>query len=68
MQDAARHPLKTYTIEGHATANRVHYLTARSDLKKLVDLGYLKEERAGKGKRFAPSERLARLVKSGRAD
>lgn len=65
MQEAARHPLKTYTIEGHATANRVHYLTARSDLKKLVELGYLNEERAGKGKRFAPSERLARLVKDG---
>jgi hypothetical protein len=43
----------------------VHYLTARSDLKKLVELGYLTEEGAGKGKRFSPSERLARIVRDG---
>ncbi len=63
LQAAVRHPLQSYTIEGHATTHRVHYLTARSDLAKLVELGYLRADRVGKSKRFYPTDRLARLGK-----
>jgi Fic family protein len=66
LQTAIRHPLQSYTIEGHAAAHRVHYHTARTDLDKLVELGFLAAERVGKRKRFSPSPKLARLVEDRR--
>lgn len=63
LSAAARHPFDSYTIEGHAAAHRVHYLTARTDLSKLVDLGYLRAERVGRAKRFYPTKTLAKVEK-----
>lgn len=62
LQKAIRHPLESYTIAGHARAHRVHYHTARADLDQLVKRGFLEERRVGKGKRFSPSRKIARLI------
>lgn len=61
LQRAVRKPLQTYTIEGHATSHHVTYHTARSDLARLVALGFLSSKRVGKGKRFAPTRKITSL-------
>lgn len=66
LERAARHPLESYTIEGHATSHRVHYHTARADLKALVEQGFLERKRAGKSHRYHPGERLKPAIE-GRA-
>lgn len=60
LQHAIRHPLESYTLEGHATSHSVHYQTARNDLHDLVRRGYLESRRVGKGKRFFPAHGLIR--------
>lgn len=68
LQRAVRHPLESYTLEGHANAHRVHYQTARNDLLELEARGYLRAERVGKGKRFFPTGALReKLQESARA-
>ena len=67
LQSAVRHPLQSYTIAGHASAHRVTYLTARSDLAKLVELRYVRTERVGKSNRYYPTGRLAKLAIQPRA-
>lgn len=47
VERVVRHARESDTIEGHATSRRVHYLTARSDLVKLVELGSLRAARVG---------------------
>jgi Fe2+ or Zn2+ uptake regulation protein len=42
----------------HATSHRVHYMTARSDLAQLEELGLLHSRRVKKVKRYYPSETL----------
>lgn len=59
LQHAVRHPLQSYTIEGHAASHRVHYQTARADFADLVKRGYFDQQRKGKGKRFQPTQTLA---------
>jgi Fic family protein len=69
LQHAIRHPLESYTIEGHAASHHVHYQTARADLIDLVTRGYFDQHRTGKGKRFQPTTNFATAVRDdGRAD
>jgi Fic family protein len=63
LQHALRHPLGSYTIEGHAASHRVHYQTARSDIVELLDNGYLVGRRVGRGKRYFPTDSLGKRLK-----
>lgn len=62
LQHAIRHPLQSYTIESHAGSHRVHYQTARTDLRQLEESGYFHAVRVGKGKRYSPSQSLKSLI------
>lgn len=64
LQHAIRHPLASYTIEGHGLSHRVHYQTARTDMARLVDLGLMQGKRVEKGKRFYPSASFAERIRS----
>jgi Fic family protein len=63
LQHAVRHPLESYTIEGHAGSYRVHYLTARADLADLVTRDFFEKRRVGKGKRFQPTAAFVKKLK-----
>lgn len=63
LQHAVRHPLESYTLEGHAASHRVHYQTARNDFVDLIAKGYLTEMRVGKGKRYAAAGTLRQKLK-----
>jgi Fic family protein len=65
LQHAVRHPLQSYTIEGHAAAHGVHYQTARTDLDGLERASYLESSRTGKTKRFRPTAQLSELAERG---
>jgi Fic family protein len=58
LQHAVRHPLSSYTIEGHRMSHAVHYLTARKDLGNLVERGFLEVRQEGPQKHFFVSNRL----------
>lgn len=65
LQHAIRHPLQSYTIEGHAESHHVHYQTSRNDIVDLVKRGYFQERRIGRGKRYFPAESLStRMLQS----
>jgi Fic family protein len=64
---ALRHPSNVYTVQSHARSQQVADPTARSDLKELVDRGYLRILRSGRPVEYAPVPDLeARLRGSGR--
>ena len=44
---AIRHPEEIYTIEKHKTYHQIVYETARRDLMRLVEKGFLKKEKSG---------------------
>jgi Fic family protein len=64
LQHAVRHPLESYTVEGHAASHHVHYQTARTDLVELVKRGYFEDRRVGKGKRFFPAKSFTDKIQS----
>lgn len=63
---ALRHPDARLTIEGHQTSHRVVYQTARTDLLKLVDTGFLALSRSGNKMIFAPADELAHRLRAPR--
>lgn len=65
LQHAVKHPLESYTIEGHATSHQVHYQTARNDLIDLLRRGLLGERRVGKGKRYFPTRAIGEKLGAG---
>ena len=58
LESAIRHPLRSYTITGHATAHGVHYLTARTDLANLEQRGLLTLRKVKKENRYRLAEKL----------
>jgi Fic family protein len=58
LEHALHHASEGQSIESHATSHRVHYMTARSDLAQLEELGLLHSRRVKKVKRYYPSETL----------
>jgi Fic family protein len=63
LNDALRNPDARITVEGHRSLSRVVYQTARTDLLRLVELGYLDQQKIGKKLYFAPRPDLARKLK-----
>ncbi len=63
---ALRHPDARYTIEGHQNSHRVTNQTARTDLLKLANEGFLVQGRSGRKFTFTPIAGLEkRLGKRG---
>lgn len=58
LAHALRHPQAEYTIESHRTSHAVAYATARADLFRLADAGYLKRSKSGNRYVFAPGSRI----------
>ncbi len=54
LSHALRHPDAAYTITSHQTSNNTVYQTARSDLLKLVELGFLQSSKRRKTFQFFP--------------
>jgi Fic family protein len=62
LHNAIRHPLRTFTIKGHAAANKVHYMTARSDLADLERRGMLSMQKVKKEKRYRLGEKIRKTT------
>jgi Fic family protein len=63
LSDALRHPDGSFSFGGHAQANRVTHETARSDLTRLADQGFLVRRRVGRGYVFEPAPDLPERLK-----
>jgi Fic family protein len=61
---AVRNPHVGLTVRGHAKSHAVTYLTARSDLKSLEALGYLRRVVAGREHRFFQNHLAHKLAPS----
>ena len=58
LQKAIHQPKQAFSVHGHAKSHGTHHNTARTDLRALVKLGYLREKRIGKAKHYMASKRL----------
>lgn len=68
LSHALRHPHGTYTINSHKRSHRTAYATARSDLKRLAELGLLREGKRGRALvYFRPRELEKKLANLGDA-
>jgi Fic family protein len=61
---ALRHPDARLTIEAHQTSHRVVYQTARTDLLKLADAGFVEVSKVGNKMIFTPVRDLDRKLQS----
>jgi Fic family protein len=65
--DAIRRPAAVYSFDSHATSHRVSHETARSDLRALVESGFLVSRQKGRRHVFEPASDLPeRLRESGK--
>lgn len=62
---ALKHPGQTYTIARHQFSHGVVYQTARTDLLRLVDLGYMRTLKSGKALQFLAVPDLEERLRSG---
>jgi Fic family protein len=60
LADMLRHPDMRVTIDGHRTAHRIVYETARTDLLGLVTAGFVVQTKIGKKLFFSPVQELAK--------
>lgn len=62
LEEAVRRPGRVFTIDEHRSRSRVSYLTARSDLERLVKVGAMKKRQSGTRSLYTTNEKfLARL-------
>jgi Fic family protein len=66
LHHAVEHPDAELTIDVHQRSHSVAYQTARTDLLKLVDAGYLPRHDDGKRLYFLPIRNLARKLSAKR--
>jgi len=59
---ALRHPHEVYTIEGHQRTNAISYATARADLLRLEEKGYLIKFKSGNRFDFTPGPAIQRAA------
>ncbi len=64
LTHALRTPETVLTIEAHAASHKVSYMTGRSDLYALEQLGLLRRTKVGRFYHFHPVEDLADRLKS----
>lgn len=57
-----RHPTQEQTIQGYATSFDVAYLTARSDLRELVQRGLLTQRKQGTQLRYLPASKVGKQI------
>lgn len=62
---AVRNPHVGLTIKGHSKSHAVSYLTARSDLRTLEQLGFLRHVQAGREHRYFQNDLAKRLTEAG---
>ena len=62
IQHALKHPDFIYTIESHKNSHNVTYQTARMDLLKLAEGGYLEKLKSGRTFHFTVAPDIARKV------
>jgi len=59
MSHALKHPDARYTIESHQTSHGVAYQTARTDLLRLAEVGFLRSRKVGRAYHFKPAADLS---------
>lgn len=67
LNHALKHPNHSYTIGGHASSNLVTHETARGDLSRLAERGWLTRRRHGRTYAFEPVPDLPKLLKESTA-
>jgi len=66
LNHALKHPGNHYRIQGHRRSHNVTYDTARTDLLKLADIGWLDKHKSGKAYVFiAPADMYDRIKETG---
>lgn len=64
LTEAARHPVRIFTVGEHQSANGVVYLTARKDLEDLVAQGWMRRTKNGRQVEYRAAPLLNELLTS----
>ncbi len=64
LGNALRTPDAGYTFQTHAVSHGVTHETARNDLLRLADMGFLEQRRQGRRYTFAPPTNLPELLET----
>lgn len=64
IDQALKSPGTIYMIESHKTSHHISYATAKSDLEKLVKLGFLHQSKRGRAFIFISANNLEQQIKS----
>jgi len=62
LNHVIRHKDAVYTIHGHLNSNKISWATARSDLLKLEEKGFLTQHKSGKELYFLVSDQIEDLL------